>query len=99
MSELIYRLEDRPPLPQTPLCRLSASAGDVCGSDYAGLLIAQALGLSAHDTSGLSRYVAVRFRAGLTAANPYTGAGRLRAALYPGTSFNFVAPLIIGMAL
>lgn len=49
-SELIYRLEDRPPLPQTLFAACQHLLAMFVAVITPGLLIAQALGLSAHDT-------------------------------------------------
>lgn len=54
-SELIYRLEDRPPLPQTLFAACQHLLAMFVAVITPGLLIAQALGLSAHDTQRIIR--------------------------------------------
>ncbi len=99
-SELIYKLEDRPPLPQAIFAATQHLLAMFVAVITPGLLICQALGLPAHDTqriismslfaSGIASLIQIR------AWGP-VGSGLLS---IQGTSFNFVAPLIMGgMAL
>lgn len=99
-SDLIYRLEDRPPLPQT----LFAAAQHLLAMFVAvitpSLIICQALGLPASDTntivsmslfaSGVASFIQIR------TFGP-VGSGLLS---IQGTSFNFLGPIIgAGLAL
>lgn len=99
-SELIYRLEDRPPLPQTLFAACQHLLAMFVAVITPGLLIAQALGLSAHDTQ---RIISMSlFASGLASLLQIRTWGPVGSGLLSiqGTSFNFVAPLIMdGMAL
>jgi xanthine permease XanP len=97
--DLVYGLEDRPALPVALLAALQHLLAIIVPIVTPGLLICQALGVSAHDTnlilsmslviSGIATFVQCK-RFG-----PF-GAGLL---IVQGTSFNFVGPLIAGGAL
>ncbi len=92
-SELIYRLDDRPPLPQT----LFAAAQHLLAMFVAvitpAILICQALGLPAEDTrhiismslfaSGVASLLQIQNRGGRSV---------LACCRFEGTSFNFVQP-------
>ncbi|CAQ82283.1 MULTISPECIES: uracil-xanthine permease family protein [Photorhabdus] len=95
-SELIYRLEDRPPLLQTLFAACQHLLAMFVAVITPAILICQALGLPAHDTqriismslfaSGIASLIQIR------AWGP-VGSGLLS---IQGTSFNFVSPLIMG---
>lgn len=95
-SELIYRLEDRPPLPQALFAAGQHLLAMFVAVITPAMLICQSLGLPAHDTqriismslfaSGIASLIQIR------AWGP-VGSGLLS---IQGTSFNFVAPLIMG---
>lgn len=95
-SELIYRLEDRPPLPQTLFAAFQHLLAMFVAVITPALLICQALGLPAQDTqhiismslfaSGVASIIQIKARGPV-------GSGLLS---IQGTSFNFVAPLIMG---
>lgn len=95
-SDLIYGLEDRPPLPQTIFAAFQHLLAMFVAVITPAMIICQALGLSAHDTqriismslfaSGIASLIQIR------AWGP-VGSGLLS---IQGTSFNFVAPLIMG---
>ena len=97
--DLVYGLEDRPALPVALLAALQHLLAIIVPIVTPGLLICQALGVSARDTnlivsmslviSGIATFVQCK-RFG-----PF-GAGLL---IVQGTSFNFVGPLIAGGAL
>lgn len=96
-SELIYRLEDRPPLPQTLFAACQHLLAMFVAVITPGLLIAQALGLSAHDTQ---RIISMSlFASGLASLLQIRTWGPVGSGLLSiqGTSFNFVAPLIMGV--
>lgn len=96
-SELIYRLEDRPPLPQALFAAGQHLLAMFVAVITPAMLICQSLGLPAHDTqriismslfaSGIASLIQIR------AWGP-VGSGLLS---IQGTSFNFVAPLIMGV--
>ena len=98
-NELIYGLEDRPRPLVAILAALQHLLAIIVPIVTPGLLICQALGVSARDTnlivsmslviSGIATYVQCRRFGPL-------GAGLL---VVQGTSFNFVGPLIAGGAL
>ncbi|MBK0017046.1 uracil-xanthine permease [Kosakonia cowanii] len=95
-SELIYRLEDRPPLPQTLFAALQHLLAMFVGVITPALLICQALGLPAQDTQHiLSMSLFASGVASLIQIKTWgpVGSGLLS---IQGTSFNFVAPLIMG---
>lgn len=95
-TELIYRLEDRPPLPQTLFAALQHLLAMFVAVITPALIICQSLGLPAEDTqhiismslfaSGVASLIQIR------AWGP-VGSGLLS---IQGTSFNFVAPVIAG---
>lgn len=95
-SDLIYGLEDKPPLPQTIFAAFQHLLAMFVAVITPAMIICQALGLSAHDTqriismslfaSGVASLIQIR------AWGP-VGSGLLS---IQGTSFNFVAPLIMG---
>lgn len=95
-NDLIYGLEDRPPLPQTLFAACQHLLAMFVAVITPAMIICQSLGLSAHDTqriismslfaSGLASLIQIR------AWGP-VGSGLLS---IQGTSFNFVAPLIMG---
>ena len=98
-NELIYKLDDRPRAWISLLAALQHLLAIIVPIVTPGLLICQALGVSARDTnlivsmslvvSGIATYVQCRRFGPL-------GAGLL---IVQGTSFNFVGPLIAGGAL
>ncbi|XPE34542.1 solute carrier family 23 protein [Shigella flexneri] len=81
-----------------PVCRLSAFAGDVGCGDHAALLICQALGLR-HKTRN-TLLVCRLFTSGVASIIQIKAWGPVGSGLLSiqGTSFNFVAPLIMGGA-
>lgn len=95
-SELIYRLEDRPPLPQTLFAAFQHLLAMFVAVITPALIICQTLGLPNQDTqhiismslfaSGVASLIQIR------AWGP-VGSGLLS---IQGTSFNFVAPVIAG---
>lgn len=95
-SDLIHGLEDKPPLPQTIFAAFQHLLAMFVAVITPAMIICQALGLSAHDTqriismslfaSGIASLIQIR------AWGP-VGSGLLS---IQGTSFNFVAPLIMG---
>lgn len=99
-SELVYRLEDRPPLPQALFAAGQHLLAMFVAVITPALLICQALGLPAQDTqhiismslfaSGVASFLQIKTWGPV-------GSGLLS---IQGTSFNFVTPLIMGgMAL
>jgi len=99
-SELIYRLEDRPPLPQTLFAALQHLLAMFVGVITPALLICQALGLPAQDTQHILSMSL--FASGVASLIQIKAWGPVGSGLLSiqGTSFNFVAPLIMGgMAL
>ncbi len=95
-SELIYRLEDRPPLPQALFAASQHLLAMFVAVITPGLLICQALGLPAHDTQ---RIISMSlFASGLASLIQIRKWGPVGSGLLSiqGTSFNFVAPLIMG---
>ena len=95
-SELIYRLEDRPPLPQTLFAALQHLLAMFVGVITPALLICQALGLSAQDTQHILSMSL--FASGVASLIQIKAWGPVGSGLLSiqGTSFNFVAPLIMG---
>ncbi|ASB02366.1 TPA: uracil-xanthine permease family protein [Proteus mirabilis] len=95
-SELLFALEEKPPLPQTLFAACQHLLAMFVAVITPAILICQALGLPAHDTqriismslfaSGIASLIQIR------AWGP-VGSGLLS---IQGTSFNFVAPLIMG---
>lgn len=98
-TELVYGLEDRPAAPVAFLAAVQHLLAIIVPIVTPGLLICQAIGVSARDTnlivsmslliSGIATYVQCRRFGPL-------GAGLL---IVQGTSFNFVGPLIAGGVL
>lgn len=86
-SELIYRLEDRPPLPQTLFAACQHLLAMFVAVITPALLICQALGLPAQDTQHIISMSAVRLRCGLNYSNQSMGAGRFRVVIYSGHQF------------
>ncbi|WP_039057965.1 uracil-xanthine permease family protein [Enterobacter sp. Bisph1] len=95
-SELIYRLEDRPPLPQTLFAALQHLLAMFVGVITPALLICQALGLPAQDTQHIISMSL--FASGVASVIQIKAWGPVGSGLLSiqGTSFNFVAPLIMG---
>ena len=95
-SDLIYGLEDRPPLPQTIFAAFQHLLAMFVAVITPAMLICQALALSAHDTqriismslfaSGVASLIQIRTWGPV-------GSGLLSIQV---TSFNLVAPLIMG---
>lgn len=99
-SELIYRLEDRPPLPQTLFAALQHLLAMFVAVITPALLICQALGLPAADTQHV--LCMSLFASGVASVIQIKTWGPIGSGLLSiqGTSFNFVSPLIMGgMAL
>ena len=94
--ELIYRLEDRPPLPQTLFAALQHLLAMFVGVITPALLICQALGLPAQDTQHIISMSL--FASGVASIIQIKAWGPVGSGLLSiqGTSFNFVAPLIMG---
>lgn len=95
-SDLIYKLEDRPPLPQATFAAMQHLLAMFVAVITPGLLICQALGLPAHDTQ---RIISMSlFASGLASLIQIRAWGPIGSGLLSiqGTSFNFVAPLIMG---
>ncbi|MEI8594444.1 uracil-xanthine permease family protein [Photobacterium sp. Hal280] len=99
-SDLIYRLNDRPPLPQTLFAALQHLLAMFVAVITPSLIICQALGLPASDTntivsmsllaSGVASFIQIR------TIGP-VGSGLLS---IQGTSFNFLGPIIgAGLAM
>ena len=95
-SELIYRLEDRPPLPQTLFAALQHLLAMFVGVITPALLICQALGLPAQDTQHILSMSL--FASGVASLIQIKAWGPVGSGLLSiqGTSFNFAAPLIMG---
>ncbi|MFP1823704.1 nucleobase:cation symporter-2 family protein [Lonsdalea quercina] len=95
-SELIYRLEDRPPLPQTLFAAGQHLLAMFVAVITPALLICQALGLPAQDTQHIIRMSL--FASGLASILQIKTWGPVGSGLLSiqGTSFNFVTPLIMG---
>ncbi|CNJ59880.1 transport protein%2C symporter [Yersinia pseudotuberculosis] len=95
-SELIYHLEDRPPLPQTLFAACQHLLAMFVAVITPGLLICQALGLPTEDTQ---RIISMSlFASGLASLLQIKTWGPVGSGLLSiqGTSFNFVSPLIMG---
>lgn len=99
-SELIYQLDDRPPLPQTLFAALQHLLAMFVAIITPSLIICQTLGVSATETntiismslfaSGISSFIQIRTFGPI-------GSGLLSV---QGTSFNFLGPIIgSGLAL
>ncbi|QIQ20720.1 uracil-xanthine permease family protein [Zophobihabitans entericus] len=95
-SELIYRLEDRPPLPQTIFAALQHLLAMFVAVITPALIICQALGLPAQDTQHIISMSL--FASGVASLLQIKTWGPIGSGLLSiqGTSFNFVAPLIAG---
>src|SRR5471030_340161 len=99
-SELIYHLDDHPPLPETLFAACQHLLAMFVAVITPGLLICQALGLPAQDTQHIISMSL--FASGLASILQIKTWGPVGSGLLSiqGTSFNFVAPLIMGgMAL
>ncbi|WP_300000703.1 uracil-xanthine permease family protein [uncultured Cedecea sp.] len=99
-DELIYRLEDRPPLPQTLFAACQHLLAMFVAVITPALLICQALGLPASDTQHIISMSL--FASGVASVIQIKAWGPVGSGLLSiqGTSFNFVSPLIMGgMAL
>ncbi|WP_234899676.1 solute carrier family 23 protein [Salmonella enterica] len=94
-SELIYRLEDRPPLPQTLFAACQHLLAMFVAVITPALLICQALGLPAQDTQHIISMSL--FASGVASIIQIKAWGPVGSGLLSiqGTSFNFVAPLIM----
>lgn len=95
-SELIFRLEDRPPLPQTFFAALQHLLAMFVAVITPALLICQALGLPAEDTQHIISMSL--FASGVASVIQIKAWGPVGSGLLSiqGTSFNFVSPLIMG---
>jgi len=95
-SELIYRLEDRPPLAQTLFAAFQHLLAMFVAVITPALLICQALGLPAEDTQHIISMSL--FASGVASVIQIKAWGPVGSGLLSiqGTSFNFVAPLIMG---
>lgn len=95
-SELIYRLEDRPPLAQTLFAASQHLLAMFVAVITPALLICQALGLPAQDTQHIISMSL--FASGLASILQIKTWGPVGSGLLSiqGTSFNFVTPLIMG---
>ena len=99
-SELIYHLEDRPPLPQALFAALQHLLAMFVAVITPALLICQALKLPPQDTQHIISMSL--FASGLASVLQIKTWGPVGSGLLSiqGTSFNFVSPLIMGgMAL
>lgn len=99
-SELIYRLEDKPPLPQTLFAACQHLLAMFVAVITPALLICQALGLPTADTQHIISMSL--FASGVASIIQIKAWGPVGSGLLSiqGTSFNFVSPLIMGgMAL
>ncbi|MBS9440262.1 uracil-xanthine permease family protein [Photorhabdus heterorhabditis] len=95
-NELIYRLEDRPPLLQTLFAACQHLLAMFVAVITPAILICQALGLPAHDTQ---RIISMSlFASGVASLIQIRTWGPVGSGLLSiqGTSFNFVSPLIMG---
>ncbi|SUI12949.1 uracil-xanthine permease [Salmonella enterica subsp. enterica serovar Enteritidis] len=86
-SELIYRLEDRPPLPQTLFAACQHLLAMFVAVITPALLICQALGLPAQDTQHIISMSLFASRRSLYYSNQSVGAGRIGAVIHPGNQF------------
>ncbi len=94
-SELIYRLEDRPPLPQTLFAAFQHLLAMFVAVITPALLICQALGLPAQDTQHIISMSL--FASGVASIIQIKAWGPVGSGLLSiqGTSFNFVVPPLI----
>lgn len=95
-SELVYRLDDRPPLPQALFAALQHLLAMFVAVITPALLICQALGLPAADTRHIISMSL--FASGVASLLQIKTWGPVGSGLLSiqGTSFNFVSPLIMG---
>ncbi|CAK9886906.1 MAG: Xanthine permease XanP [Candidatus Erwinia impunctatus] len=95
-SELIYHLEDRPPLPQTLFAASQHLLAMFVAVITPALLICNALGLPAEDTQHIISMSL--FASGIASVIQIKAWGQVGSGLLSiqGTSFNFVTPLIMG---
>ncbi|SUG30825.1 uracil-xanthine permease [Salmonella enterica subsp. arizonae] len=86
-NELIYRLEDRPPLPQTFFAACQHLLAMFVAVITPALLICQALGLPAQDTQHIISMSL--FASGVASIIQIKawGAGRIGAIIHPGNQF------------
>ncbi|OTA15581.1 uracil permease [Xenorhabdus vietnamensis] len=95
-NELIYRLEDKPPLPHALFAACQHLLAMFVAVITPAILICQALGLPEQDTQ---RIISMSlFASGLASLIQIRSWGPIGSGLLSiqGTSFNFVAPLIMG---
>ncbi len=95
-NDLIYGLEDRPPLPQTLFAASQHLLAMFVAVITPAMIICQSLGLSAQDTQ---RIISMSlFASGVASLIQIRRWGPVGSGLLSiqGTSFNFVAPLIMG---
>ncbi|MBI6547688.1 uracil-xanthine permease family protein [Xenorhabdus lircayensis] len=95
-NELIYRLEDKPPLPHALFAACQHLLAMFVAVITPAMLICQALGLPEQDTQ---RIISMSlFASGLASLIQIRSWGPIGSGLLSiqGTSFNFVAPLIMG---
>lgn len=95
-SELFYRLDDRPPLPQALFAALQHLLAMFVAVITPALLICQGLGLPATDTHRILSMSL--FASGIASLLQIKTWGPIGSGLLSiqGTSFNFVSPLIMG---
>ncbi|PHM44893.1 uracil permease [Xenorhabdus mauleonii] len=95
-GELLYRLEDKPPLPHALFAACQHLLAMFVAVITPAMLICQALGLPEQDTQ---RIISMSlFASGLASLIQIRSLGPIGSGLLSiqGTSFNFVAPLIMG---
>lgn len=95
-NDLIYGLEDRPPLPQTLFAASQHLLAMFVAVITPAMIICQSLGLSSQDTQ---RIISMSlFASGVASLIQIRRWGPIGSGLLSiqGTSFNFVAPLIMG---
>lgn len=90
-SELIYRLEDRPPLPQTLFAAFQHLLAMFVAVITPALLICRARSPGARYPT-YHQHVAVRLRRRLYYSDQSPGPGRLRTALHPGHQLQLCRP-------
>lgn len=95
-SDLVYRLDDKPPLPQALFAALQHLLAMFVAVITPALLICQALGLPAEDTRHIISMSL--FASGVASVLQIKTWGPIGSGLLSiqGTSFNFVSPLIMG---
>ncbi|WP_407078834.1 uracil-xanthine permease family protein [Xenorhabdus szentirmaii] len=95
-NELIYRLEDKPPFPQALFAAFQHLLAMFVAVITPAMLICQALGLPKQDTQHIISMSL--FASGLASLIQIRSWGPVGSGLLSiqGTSFNFVAPLIMG---